>query len=474
MSLNWKEINLLLEELPLRGGQIQKVIQPTYRTLLFRIHTPRQGTTNLYFDFTQGSTRFHALSRLPEKEVGTQRFVQFAKRHLVNRRIMEVSQVGQERIIKMVLSPPDNPTHLYIRLWSNRGNLYVTEPDGTIIDQLFRLEKSSATKKGEWEFFRPEELVPETYEEDNRTIRHWEGESFSLFLEKWYGDSQLEYTFARLQKQLLEQLEREYRRVQRGLQSLELPEETAQEDKLFGDIILSNLYQIQRGMESITLEEYLSNPEQPTERTIPLRKELSPKENAEWYYKKQRTKNRRVEHYQAQKQELTTEAEALEEQIEQCKNLPVEESSLKYLKGVITPQQQVQKVDSKQPGIRFTSKEYTIIVGRKSEENEELLRSYLRGNDYWLHTRDTPGAYVFIKRIGKKSIPLEVLLDAGNLAVHYSKSKSNGKADLYYTQVKYLRKVKGGKKGLVLPTQEKNLYIVVESERIERLLRTKS
>ena len=88
----------------------------------------------------------------------------------------------------------------------------------------------------------------------------------------------------------------------------------------------------------------------------------------------------------------------------------------------------------------------------------------------WLHTRDFPGGYVFIKFRRDKTIPLEVLLDAANIAVLYSKGRSNSSVNLYYTQVKYLRRAKDGKTGLVLPTQEKNLTIKPEPERIARLL----
>jgi predicted ribosome quality control (RQC) complex YloA/Tae2 family protein len=109
-------------------------------------------------------------------------------------------------------------------------------------------------------------------------------------------------------------------------------------------------------------------------------------------------------------------------------------------------------------------------VGRTAKENDELLRKYTKGNDYWLHSRDTPGAYVFIKSMKQKSVPLEVLLDAGNLALHFSKAKSAGKCDLYYTRVKYLRRAKNGKLGLVIPTQEKNLSIMLDEKRLSRLL----
>jgi len=58
------------------------------------------------------------------------------------------------------------------------------------------------------------------------------------------------------------------------------------------------------------------------------------------------------------------------------------------------------------------------------------------------------------------------MLDAGNLALFYSKGRSSGHGDVYYTQVRYLRRVKGGKRGLVIPTGEKTLFARLERERI--------
>jgi predicted ribosome quality control (RQC) complex YloA/Tae2 family protein len=68
-----------------------------------------------------------------------------------------------------------------------------------------------------------------------------------------------------------------------------------------------------------------------------------------------------------------------------------------------------------------------------------------------------------------KSLPLETMIDAATLAVHFSKGKTSGQGDVYYTRVKYLRRAKGAKKGTVLPTQEKNIHVKLDAERIERL-----
>ncbi|MFW5843233.1 MAG: NFACT RNA binding domain-containing protein, partial [Spirochaetota bacterium] len=122
------------------------------------------------------------------------------------------------------------------------------------------------------------------------------------------------------------------------------------------------------------------------------------------------------------------------------------------------------------PGIRLESGGFTVLVGRSSQESDQLLRRHVRGNDYWLHVRDHAGGHVFIKGKKNKSVPLDVLLDAGNLALYFSKARSGGNSDVYYTQVKYLRRGKHGKTGTVLPTQEKNLRIEMDPERLDRLL----
>lgn len=108
-------------------------------------------------------------------------------------------------------------------------------------------------------------------------------------------------------------------------------------------------------------------------------------------------------------------------------------------------------------------------MGRDANENDELLRHHVKGKDMWFHTRDYPGGYVFVKYRAGKTIPLEIMLDAGTLAVYYSKARKAGKADLYYTEVKHLRRAKNGPKGLVLPSQEKNLNIVLDKKRLARL-----
>ena len=199
---------------------------------------------------------------------------------------------------------------------------------------------------------------------------------------------------------------------------------------------------------------------------IRLDPKLSPQQNAQVYY--------------SQYKKAVSGQEALAHDIELSrKNLAKLDAEYKALleeKSVIKIEQMLrrdtapaQTKEKPHPGLHYEIDGWTIIVGRTASENDDLLRHYVKGADMWLHTRDYAGGYVFIKAQKNKTVPLETLLYAGNLAVYHSKARKNAEADLYYTQVKYLRRAKNGPKGLVIPTQEKNLHIKLDAQKLREL-----
>ena len=230
------------------------------------------------------------------------------------------------------------------------------------------------------------------------------------------------------------------------------------------DLLSSNIYLLKKGMDSVTITDW----ERESSITIPLDPALSPNENLEkWYsrYRKDKTAN-------ALSKE---EAERTEKEIEERKafysSLLSPETPLEKLKKEAQGESsKEERIKEGRPGVWLKSNGWDIIVGRNAKENDEILRSYTRGSDIWMHTRDFSGGYIIIKAQKDRTVPLPVLLDGASLAIHFSKARKNGKADLYYTQVKYLRRVKGGKTGLVLPTQEKNLSAEEDETRVRRLL----
>ncbi len=216
-------------------------------------------------------------------------------------------------------------------------------------------------------------------------------------------------------------------------------------------MILLNINKIQKGIKEINLLNYKEE-----KIKISLNQSLSPKENALQYFKAYKKGKNSFKTIQNQLKDNLDKFNLIQSKITMLKveNL-IPEEEYNQEKTAIKEKEKTPKI-----GLHFTYCGFEILIGRNAKENDELLRHCVKGNDYWLHTRDYPGAYVFIKNQKNKTPSLDVLLGAGNLCVFYTKlAKKSGKADLYYTQVKNLRRVKNKKLGLVIPKAEK-IYIL--------------
>ncbi|MFA5468673.1 MAG: NFACT RNA binding domain-containing protein, partial [Sphaerochaetaceae bacterium] len=228
-----------------------------------------------------------------------------------------------------------------------------------------------------------------------------------------------------------------------------------------GDLLSSAGVELSGQEEWVEVDDYLQEGHKVT---ISVDPSLTLGENIEAYYRKY---SKGKGSYEQTLQAIETLKQTIDERQAYYTKLLTQEDHI--LKAALDKATKKGTKNEGSVGLSFKSGIFTLLVGRSAKENEELLRKGVRGNDWWMHNRHYSGAYVFIKSLKNKSIPLETLLDAANLALYYSKGRSSAKGDLYYTQVKYLRRVKGGKPGLVLPTQEKNITIKLDEERLNRL-----
>jgi predicted ribosome quality control (RQC) complex YloA/Tae2 family protein len=123
---------------------------------------------------------------------------------------------------------------------------------------------------------------------------------------------------------------------------------------------------------------------------------------------------------------------------------------------------------------RFVSAEgYPIYVGRNNRENDELTMRFANGNDLWLHVGGgRPGSHVVVRLPRDKTASLETLLDAGTLAVHFSKARGERRLDVVYTHKKHVKKPKGLPPGAVVPSQTKTITVQLDEERLRRLLQS--
>lgn len=469
MSLNWKEIDYILEELELDGSFIQQIVQPSYDTIAFHTYKNGQSKTILVC-LAAGACRIHQTWSAVPKNNKPLRFMEFLKARIKGARINSICQLGQERIIKLELSHCGQEFLLYIRLWSNAANMILTDTNHVVLDTFYRRPKKDEVSGGT---FQEPNLQPKPQGESSKEwqvrsfdqLPDWENLSFNQKVEQWYGEHAGQLSL----EALLEQAEKFYNsrhsKMEAALHRLEKKRDEFlqnQQWKHYGDLILTYGHLIDGSQDYLECEDYESG--------ALIRIKIDPKKNAQenassYYntYKKTVSGLADLEHdIQKAKKELL-DLEATYQQL--CKE-PNPLRLQQMLRKQTTPKQQVEK---KRPGLSYQVDDWTILVGRTAAENDELLRRHVKGLDMWFHTRDYAGGYVFVKNRPGKTIPLSIMLCAGNLAVYHSKARKAGKADLYYTQVKHLRRAKDGPKGLVLPSQEKNLLVQLDKEILQKL-----
>ncbi|MDR2793745.1 MAG: NFACT family protein [Treponema sp.] len=478
MSLNWKEIDRILSELDLAGSQIQKVIQTTFDVLCLKVHG-RAGTKNILIALTPGACRIHETFKPVPKSDNPLRFAQFLNARIMNGWIEEAVQLGDNRIVRLsIRGSGSRQVKLYIRLWSNAANVVAVDETGAVLDAMRRLPKRNEVTGGCY--------CPETAFADGKNgkkgtakeyaVRELEGSgSFNEKVDTFYAEQGGALSLESLREQARRLFETRINRLLASLEKLTEKEvDFAASDRFreYADIILANTASINAGDRWLDALNFYTGE---TIR-IELNPKQSPTQQAEACYEKYRKAKSGLsdvrEEIAAGKKELerleTTFAALLTETNPLVLQKKIK-SGADHASGGVLISTQTKKADMKRPGLSFRRNEWLIIVGRDASENDELLRRHVKGNDLWLHVRDYAGSYVFIKQRSGKSYPLNVLLDAGALAVFYSKSRNNGEADLFYTPVKFLRRAKNGPKGLVIPTQEKNLHIKVDEKRLKEL-----
>lgn len=472
MSLNWKEINLILEELDLPGAQIQTAVQSTFDVLGLRVHKTGR-TRQLLIALSPGACRLHETFRAFPKSDKPLRFAQFLNSRIVNGWIEEAVQLDEDRIIRLLIRRGDNRFRLYIRLWSNAANCIVTGDDCTVLDAMRRLPKKGEISGGHY----APETAPENTGGKRReyTIREFPGDgSFNAFIDTFYAEQGGALSLETLREQARRNCESSIGRLQAALGRLRDKEAeftAADRQREYGDIILANIALIKQGDVWLEADDFFSG----GKIQIKLDPVKKPGAQAKLYYDLYYKAKKGLADVQAEIQAGEQELTAIELKLERllAENNPLVLAKLLRSPGNLhtggAKNTAIISADKKRPGLSFRRGDWLLMVGRDAAENDALLRRHVKGGDLWLHARDVPGSYVFIKQRPGKTFPLEILLDAGNLAIFYSKARNSREGDLFYTAVKYLRRTKHGPKGLVIPTQEKNLHIQLDDKRLKEL-----
>ncbi len=250
-----------------------------------------------------------------------------------------------------------------------------------------------------------------------------------------------------------------------ALKSQKREAENCEENRIKGELIISNLYRLKQGEDSCRLENYYKDGKVIE---IALDKTLSPSQNAERYFKKYNKQKRTIKALQPQIDGIVEELNYLasvKEEAELCEKVEDLYSVIDELVqiGLIKGQQKARKKKESSPYREYDVLGFNVKAGRNNIENDNLTTS-ARGEDIWVHAKSLHSTHVIIET-NRKKVPEEVIKVSAEICAYYSKGREEDKTEIVFTEKKNVKKPKHSKAGFC--TYENFKSIVVKGNKHE-------
>ncbi|MFW6139502.1 MAG: NFACT RNA binding domain-containing protein, partial [Spirochaetota bacterium] len=127
--------------------------------------------------------------------------------------------------------------------------------------------------------------------------------------------------------------------------------------------------------------------------------------------------------------------------------------------------QPAKKPTRKTPYLKFITKSgKEVLVGRNSQENENLFRRVARGNDMWFHVEEGQGSHVVLRYDKNSEFTEQDITDACMLALYFSKQRQKQEGSVVYTYCKFVQKPRKSPPGHVIYIKNKTRYVVLDKK----------
>ncbi len=247
-----------------------------------------------------------------------------------------------------------------------------------------------------------------------------------------------------------------------------LEAESREQFRQFGDLILSNLWQIPSGADSFICQNYYDN----TTVTIPLDKQLSAKQNAQAYYKKYRKLKSSAEHNTKLVEENEKTLEYLLT-IKQSLKFCTEPEDLQQIREELTNLGLVRENGKKKPKetpmhpMHYLIDGHDVFVGKNNLQNSFVTFKLAKSEDLWLHTQKIHSSHVVIMK-GAREISDNVILKAAEICAYFSQATDGTKIAVDYTTKQNVKRPNGSAPGFAVYTIYKT--VIVDPDRHLELL----
>lgn len=568
------------ELMPLIGGRVEKIYQPSREEIIISIRT-RQGGKKLYISTNAGSARVHLTEKNIDNPQTPPMFCMLLRKRIGSGKLIDIRQDGLERILffdfECVNELGDIVTvTLACEIMGKCSNLIIIDHNGKVVDSIKRVDSDMSRERlvlpgMKYEFpprdnrlcflnCTPEEITErikntENAELSKALIRIFEGIA-PILAREWtffagrgthieinkINQEQLDrllfiikqtkeqlvsgnccfsvakdkdgilkdFSFIRLSqfgtlmytkelsgacelldyfyferdravrtkqrandlfKLLVNLTERTARRI--SVQKGELADcEKKDYYKLCGDLISANIYSIQKGDTSVTVENFYEENCPQIEIQLDIRK--TPSQNAQKYYgeyKKCLTAEQKLSEQIKKGEEELQYLDSVFDSLTRADS----ENDITQLRLELSQQGYLRSGNSKAkppkalPPIEYKSSDgFTILVGRNNIQNDRLSLKFAEKSDMWLHTRTITGSHVIIVTDGETP-PDRTIEEAAVIAAVNSKGRNSDLVPVDYCLAKYVKKPVGAKPGKVIFTNYKTAFVKPDTELEQKL-----
>lgn len=444
------------------GARIAKIHQPSAELLVLRLWTGSQNL-KLLIAATAQDSRIHLTEQAFPNPFTPPRFCQLLRARVS--RISGVKQLNEDRIVEISCQGPKGESRLIVELTGRSSNLILVDAAGRIIDVLKR-QPESRNAPGK-QYLLPERKQTQGKEE---TVSDFGTTDVNAVVEKLYSDKAETGDSTDLRLRLKKIIEKETKKLTKRLSKIK-QEQDRQQDyehyRQYGDLLLANLYQINRGMPEVVVSDYYQDP--PVDVTIPLDSRLTPQDNADKYFRKYKKARRGLEHSARRIHETTDELNWLEDVGYHLHETEIPADTVAIadeLKKAGLLKDKVSRLprsaNLKTPLFRelTTPGGHKVLWGTNSKQNDYLSTRMLKKGDLWFHAHGCPGSHVVLKAESGQQSFTEVDIEyAASIAAANSKAKHADKVEVMMAEAKTVKKPTGARTGMVTVQQYKSLVV---------------
>ena len=258
-------------------------------------------------------------------------------------------------------------------------------------------------------------------------------------------------TIENRRKNIVKHIEKEITRRERQLGDIRrlLADESPARFKLWGELIVANMWNVKHGVSEAELTGYDEDGSEISHK-VPLDPRISPSQNSAAYFAKYKkivsAQERAASLVQKVEEELDDLREelALASSVDDAQALVMLEEEL----GMAKPQQKRggKKEPQLPPHVRFEFEKAIVCAGLSAKGNRWLTFRFASPEDWWFHAQGVPGAHVIMRATSALTDEEfeELAAFCASLAVFYSKAKAEPRHRVDYTRRKYVSPIRGG------------------------------